>query len=993
MTGIFPINKGDPMTNDISPLLKRLGDKYNFTDKIIESGYKSIFDIIRTPRHLFLEKYNSNHQVADIYDTANSYAIQISHKFRQQHYIHNTYTSRQVDRKFLRQHYVNNTYARSYSSLSLKEVPQYQSLFQDNWQQYCPNGAPEANNSPVAYLAEIYKLAMDIESNADAEAIKIDERRADLAHLILDEVSINQEISALSLVNTMLSQRLEAMLKQQGKTNLSSYDLLANVRYPFQLPYDYAQNQINLTFDNRKLFCLKMMQQTDKSYPYFLKSNLNTANGEFVTPLANQLGISQQKIINEPLKPSNRQFYRDNYGVNSAGLLELLSIFTAQTALSVAEVEQLLCVKGISTNKGAALEQNNVRLSQNVLNLGLPAAPYRYGAVFINGPKAKESDFLHLYREFVSNDNLPQAVNKLSGVNHERFDRLNRMIRLWKWIKLPVDKIDLLVTATMWAEGDANKQLQMNENTLRMLGIFHHWSKKYHISPDDFAALIYQITPFSMGKDIPFFDQIFNLSSLFDAPLVIDDREFYSETKQDDNIINKLCAGLKIKEKDFSLLAPLVAESMGKKSLTCSLSVVSAFYRIVQLSRILGLTPQEGVVLLTLIGGNKVLKQVTGIPYLSQSGNNRQTDILDIMIAMEQTIEWLRINKLSVGTLQLFLLSANEVVMTGNAAQVAFINQVGLHRNSESLTLESLSSNTLPALDDNGNLIDWLTPCQTVLNAVSHQKYGLVKHNVNIIDEINKAIKNILLDDKVKVFITEQWAAIINQSQSAQNAISASMLANAFQLSQPFPLFILNWIGSSSYDFLLKSFELFDKKNLQPEMISQDYLILMYDLSRYISVIKTFRLSTVMLHHFSEHPEWFGCQNTQLSLSVIYYFSRYRDWIKLVASLDNAEDKILRYLELVNTNNQSNDKTNMVKILTELLSWQRDEVLLANSHIIGKEDNTAKTLAEIDIMMRLKFWSEEMALSMHSLLATININAHSSYQDYKLVGVAMVATL
>ncbi|MER2470842.1 Tc toxin subunit A [Photorhabdus laumondii] len=962
------------MNHDISPLLKKIGNKYNFTDKIIELGYKSIFDLIRMPRNLFVEKYNSDHQAEDIYDTANSYAIQIARKFRQQHYTH-------------------NTYARSYSSLSLKEVPQYQSLFQDNWQQYCPNGAPEANNSPVAYLAEIYKLAMDIESNAGVEAIKMDDRRSDLAHLMLDEVSINQEISTLSLVNTMLSQRLEAMLKQQGKTNLSSYDLLANVRYPFQLPYDYAQNQINLTFDNRKLFCLKMMQQTDKSYPYFLKSNLNTANGEFVTPLANQLGISQQKIINEPLKPSNKQFYRDNYGVNSAGLLELLSIFTTQTALSVAEVEQLLCVKGISTNKGAALEQNNVRLSQNVLNLGLPAAPYRYGAIFINGPKAKESDFLHLYREFVSNDNLPQAVNKLSGVNHERFDRLNRMIRLWKWIKLPVDKIDLLVTATMRAEGDANKQLQMNENTLRMLGIFHHWRKKYHISPDDFAALIYQITPFSMGKDIPFFDQIFNLSSLFDEPLVIDDREFYSETKQDDNIINKLCAGLKIKEKDFSLLAPLVAESMGKKSLTCSLSVVSAFYRIVQLSRILGLTPQEGVVLLTLIGGNKVLKQVTGIPYLSQSGNNRQTDILDIMIAMEQTIEWLRINKLSVGTLQLFLLPANEVIMTGNAAQVVFINQVGLHRNSESLTLESLSSNILPALDDNGNLIDWLTPRQTVLNAVSHQKYGLVKHNVNIIDEINKAIKNILLDDKVKVFITEQWAAIINQAQSAQNAISASMLANAFQLSQPFPLFILNWIGSNSYDFLLKSFELFDKKNLQPEMISQDYLILMYDLSRYISVIKTFQLSTVMLNHFSEHPERFGCQNTQLSLSVIYYFSRYRDWMQLVASLDNAEDKILRYLELVNKNNQNNDKTNMVKILTELLSWQSDEVLLANSYIIGKEENTVKTLAEIDIMMRLKVWSEEMALSMRSLLATININAHSSYEDYKQVGTMMVATL
>ncbi|MEK9498814.1 Tc toxin subunit A [Photorhabdus sp. P32] len=962
------------MNNDISPLLEKLGNKYNFTGKIIESGYKSIFDIIRTPRNVFLAKYNSEHQAADIYDTANSYAIQIARKFRQQHYTH-------------------HTYARSYSSLSLKGGPQYQSLFQDNWQQYCQNGAPEANNSPVAYLAEIYKLAMDIELNAEAEAIKIDKRRPDLAHLILDDVSINQEITTLSLVNTMLSQRLEDKLKQQGKANLSSYDLLANVRYPFQLPYDYAQNQINLTFDNKKLFCLDMMQQTDKSYPYFLKSNLNTAHGEFVVPLANQLETSQQKIINEPLNPSNSQFYQDNYGVNNEKLLELLSTFTTQTSLSVAEVEQLLCIKGISTNKGGALEQNNVRLSQNVRNLNISAAPYSYGAVFINGPNAKESDFLHLYREFVSNVNLPQEVNKLSGVNHERFDRLNRMIRLWKWVSLPVDKIDLLVTSAMRAEGDSNKQLQMNENTLRMLGIFHHWSKKYHISPDEFAALIYQITPFSTGTAIPFFDQIFNSSALFDAPLVIDDSEFYSETKQDDIIISKLCAGLKIEAKDFALLAPLVAESMGKKSLTCSLPVISAFHRIVQLSRILGLTPQEGVVLLTLIGGNKVLKQVAGIPYLSQSGNNRQTDILDIMIAMEQATEWLRINKLSVGTLQLFLLPANEVVMTGNAAQVAFINQVGLHRNSEILTLESLSSNTFPALDNNGDLIDWITPRQTILNAVSHQKYGLVKPDVNIIDEVNKSIKSILLDEKVKVSITEQWAAIIIQTQSAQNAISASMLVNAFQLSQPFPLFILNWIGSSSYDFLLKSFELFDKKNLQPEMIDQDYLILMYDLSRYIAVIKTFQLSTVMLNHFSEHPEWFGCQNTQLSLSVIYYFSRYRDWMQLAACLNNAEDKILRYLQLVNTDGQNNDKANIVKILTELLSWQRDEVLLANSYVVGKEDNTAKTLAEIDTMMRIKIWSEEMALSMSSLLATININDHSSYEDYKQVGIAMISTL
>ncbi len=962
------------MNHDISPLLETLGNKYNFTDKIIELGYKSVFDIIRTPRNLFLAKYNSEHQAEDIYDTANSYAIQIARKFRQQHYTH-------------------HTYARSYSSLSLKEGPQYQSLFQDNWQQYCPNSAPEANNSPVAYLAEIYKLAMDIESNAGSEAIKIDERRSDLAHLMLDEVSINQEITTLSLVNTMLSQRLEAMLKQQGKANLSSYDLLANVRYPFQLPYDYAQNQINLTFDNRKFFCLEMMQQTDKSYPYFLKSNLNTANGEFVTPLVNQLGISQQKIISEPLNPSNNQFYQDNYGVNNAALLELLSNFTTQTSLSVAEVEQLLCIKGISTNKGAALEQNNVRLSSNVPKLNIPAAPYNYGAVFINGSNAKESDFLHLSREFVSSGNLQQEVNKLSGVSHERFDRLNRMIRLWKWVNLPVDKIDLLVTATMRAEGDKNKQLQMNDNTLRMLGIFHHWSKKYHISPDDFAALIYQITPFSTGAAIPFFDQIFNSSSLFAAPLVIDDSKFYSEIKQDDTIISKLCAGLKIEASTFALLAPLVAESIGKKSLTCSLPVVSAFYRIVQLSRILGLTPQEGVVLLTLIGGNKVLKQVAGIPYLLPSGNNRQTDILDIMIAMEQATEWLAKNKLSVGALQLFLLPANEVVMTGNASQVAFINQVGLHRDSESLTLESLSSNTLPALDNNGDLINWLTPRQTVLNAVSHQKYGLVKPDVNITNEINKAIKSILLDEKVKVSITEQWAAIITQTQSAQHAISASMLANAFQLSQPFPLFILNWIGSSSYDFLLKSFELFDNKNLQPEMIGQDYLILMYDLSRYISAIKTFQLSTVMLNHFSEHPERFGCKNTQFSLSIIYYFSRYRDWLQLAASLDNAEDKILRYLQLVNTDGQNNDKANMVKILTELLSWQSDEVLLAHSYIIGKKDNRVKTLAEIDTMMRLKVWSEEMALSMRLLLATININAHSSYEDYKQVGAAMVATL
>jgi hypothetical protein len=197
----------------------------------------------------------------------------------------------------------------------------------------------------------------------------------------------------------------------------------------------------------------------------------------------------------------------------------------------------------------------------------------------------------------------------LSSLSDARMDRINRMVRLQRWLGLSYEETDLLLSACIAAQGTNNTDYTLNTHTLRMLGVFRHWQQKYNVTAFQFAAVLHQITPYAISPAVPFLDQVFNSPSLFDEPFAITGESVsYTETTGDSaRVVRQICTGLGITQAQFRVLADSVAAQQGDataKTFPLTLDSVSAFYRLVMIPRWLGLSFAEGSALLSLVGSN-----------------------------------------------------------------------------------------------------------------------------------------------------------------------------------------------------------------------------------------------------------------------------------------------------------------------------------------------------------------------------------------------------
>jgi hypothetical protein len=279
------------------------------------------------------------------------------------------------------------------------------------------------------------------------------------------------------------------------------------------------------------------------------------------------------------------------------------------------------------------------------------------------------SDMLHYYP-------LENADTDIKNLSDDRMSRINRLTRLQRWLQLPYDQVDLLVSS-------ANPNLTTNINTLRMLGVFRHYQQKYSVDAYQFSAVLMQITPYAISPNIPFFDQVFNNPSLFEEPFSITNAVFdYTvKTGADARIVKQICAGLDINEAQFSLLADAIVTATAgtKNKLTCSLATVSALYRLVMVPRWLGLSYSDGLALLKIIGNGSGITQFATTPVLAAldatTGQPTASDILDTLMAMANAAEWIQKNMLSASSC-FALLRSGENVSLATTADVNFINDI-----------------------------------------------------------------------------------------------------------------------------------------------------------------------------------------------------------------------------------------------------------------------------------------------------------------------------
>ncbi|SQI22772.1 Uncharacterised protein [Salmonella enterica subsp. arizonae] len=75
----------------------------------------------------------------------------------------------------------------------------------------------------------------------------------------------------------------------------------------------------------------------------------------------------------------------------------------------------------------------------------------------------------------------------LMHLSDVRMQRINRMIRLQRWLGLSFEEVDLLLNACIRGQGSQNSDNSLNAQTLRMLGVYRHWQQAYQVTAFQFA--------------------------------------------------------------------------------------------------------------------------------------------------------------------------------------------------------------------------------------------------------------------------------------------------------------------------------------------------------------------------------------------------------------------------------------------------------------------------------------------------------------------------
>ncbi|WP_312454426.1 Tc toxin subunit A [Pseudescherichia sp.] len=314
-----------------------------------------------------------------------------------------------------------------------------------------------------------------------------------------------------------------------------------------------------------------------------------------------------------------------------------------------------------------------------------------------NKPAAGYSGMYHYYALDGSKNNL------LSGLSDARMDRINRMVRLQRWLGLSYEETDLLLSACIRAQGENNTDFSLNAHTLRTLGVFRHWQQKYGVTPFQFAAVLDAITPYAISPAVPFFDQVFNSPSLFDEPFAITGETVsYADVTGDSaRTVRQICAGLEITQAQFRVLADRVAAEQGNttdKTFPLTLPVVSALYRLAMVPRWLDLSFADGAALLSLAGKDDASwEMLAGVPQLAalSGGQPAGGDILDLLMALDAAAGWAADHRLSWVKSWLALQPGGDALVA-TSATVNFVNDIKQLLPATLLSEQSFSGVTLP---------------------------------------------------------------------------------------------------------------------------------------------------------------------------------------------------------------------------------------------------------------------------------------------------------
>ena len=578
-------------------------EKHPELQKLFKDTLKltSVFDITRLTEASFKDKvgaaidgdstlkgHASSIDIGKLYDNAKCLAAQVSHLYREQQL-----SSGQT------QHHWHPPGIRAVE----KQGPTYTNLFQENWDESCKVDSIAAIDSPVAYLRALYLFAKQLETSASQSAtetvnrILLEKRRPDLAALSIDQQNTFTAQPMLKIVNDILNTNIQEALKSTADRNKSTYDVLAQRRYPFALPYNIFHHQCLLGLSGKTPSLGELNYLISTHLP--ITQTVNIQYGQVLTStpfeaqqLLSGLSPQQQALLTEVPREDER-YWQSLYGTNApATRLSNMNSFMERTELNAGQIEALL-----SQGKHAPRQSSNDPTAVSL--------PGPYGARYINGPfpvgttTANNMTIIKI-----------EGVKQIAEATDPRLVRLQRMIRLQRWLDIPFAELDTLIIGAFESQVPRNTLMQLDTYTVRTLGVYRYFNRRYSINAEEFAALLYRVSPSATGDAPALFDRVFNPARLFDTPLVLDGRTFSADSSDpaSHTILQHLsaCLGLPLTEDSLLLIVRNTEQYLDP--LKCDLRTLSSIYRQARIARMLGISIADSAMLANLLGGESISK-------------------------------------------------------------------------------------------------------------------------------------------------------------------------------------------------------------------------------------------------------------------------------------------------------------------------------------------------------------------------------------------------
>ncbi|RAU45802.1 MULTISPECIES: Tc toxin subunit A [unclassified Pseudomonas] len=918
----------------------------------------------------------------------------------------------------------------------LVDGPTYTDMFNPDWANHCPPDAIEATTSPVAYLADLYRYAQELEATGnEAEVIPLNERRPDLKDLVLDHTALNRVEPTIVLVNEILEKSIRTHLDGIGLEEKSVDDALLEARYPNALPFERYTSQINYALGRKDRTLGDAIRAADPAYPYFKETGVHSLLSDTVLIQDTGLGPVQQGLLLEaPYFPATEdsthspgvnpwrmdprsqrlilkkaddeaptRFYLDNFGVASLLDLEDTQTFCLRTGLSTDDLDALLSVGAYAPSRSANVP------GEDDIDASLS------GSVYINAGLAPA---MSIETQAGDTQKGVGARHRIINLTPDRLDRMNRMIRLARWLDIRFDEVDLLLVASMQAEqraatltrrvkAEAHNPWLITQDTLRALGLFQVGRRLHGLLAEDFAVLLYGLTVYGRGKTASQFDRVFNDQALFSMPLILDEAPFTAlpKTEAERQKIDHLCAALGMTFEVYRFVVKAVEQSLAGEPLRWSREVVSAFYRLVRLPRYLDLGTVETLALLELLdeGGSHLVSKVAGVSQIASYYASGNTDTLSVIHASVNAVAWLREHRWSIAQLcNMVLPSLTRPVAT--EAEQELLQHMQSRLTSALITDSSFAEVGTPhvsvakAADDQDNLyasepIDWFALLSNFIDdgSTMSTSKGLVKY---LTGETEETFESALSAEVSKVLasvglpVEELHPKITNmimRARGAQEALLMEGLGGYLGVSADLARVLLFWSGGNRHQVLKEVLRVYGAHPAGQVAIGDEVLIVLEALVKEAALVTHLRLSAAFIAQLLEAPQWFGLSDAKLSMQLIYFSSQYSALLRLS---EQSEDSLLDYLRLINTlwgSATEGDKRlirdSASNRLASFLKWGVREVLDV-AYALNPE-GIVFTLKDLDTVARLSQLSRQTGLDANALLALSRLVPTSPVEAYR----------